>query len=180
MTVAAPAAQYTNSLAPGNATAQAVRVPFTKFTLTAGASDATVNGVTVERVGYGSDSNFSGVVLLDENGVQMDIEKTLGSDHRATIGGTFKVPAGTTKTYTVAGNMANNAARAGQVVAFSVVLINTTETGKIRYECFPFAIITVFSDKYTFEYFSLTSFRRLRYPFFNKLYNFPIISSFRI
>ena len=128
LTVAAPAAQVTNSLAPGNVTAQAVRVPFTKFTLTAGASDATINGVTVERVGFGADANFSGLVLLAEDGTQLDIEKTLGSDHRATIGGTFKVPAGMTKTYTVAGNMANNATRAGQVVAVSVVAINTTET----------------------------------------------------
>src|SRR3989344_2481395 len=59
------AAQPANSLAVINA----ARVPFTRFTLTAGSDgDVTVNSVTVERQGLATDGNFAGVVLLDEMG----------------------------------------------------------------------------------------------------------------
>lgn len=118
--------QPANTLAPNSA----ARVPFTNVTLTAGSDGAvTVNGITVERVGLGSNSNFSGVVLLDENGIQMGTAKTLNSDNQAKVGGTFTIAAGTSMTYTIAGNMvADNSTRAGQVVALSVVAVNTGAT----------------------------------------------------
>ena len=122
VTVAAAADQPANSLAPANS----VQVPFTKFTLTAGAEEVTVTGVVVERTGLGIDSNFAGVVLLDDKGAQIDLEKTLNSEHKTTVGGTFKVPAGTTKVYTVAGNMGTT--QAGQVLSLSVVEVKTTAT----------------------------------------------------
>lgn len=104
------------------------RVAFTKVTLTAGSSDVVVNGITVERTGAAVDAAFSGVTLLDEDGTQMDIAKTLGSTHQAIIGGTFTVKAGTTKTLTVAGNMAAAGSRAGQVASLTIVAVNTTAT----------------------------------------------------
>lgn len=105
------------------------RVPFTKFTLTAGSSDVVVNGVTVERSGAAVDSVFAGVALLDEDGSQLDIAKTFGSTHQAIIGGTFTVKAGTSKTFTVAGNMASDlSSYVGQVASIDVVAINTTAT----------------------------------------------------
>lgn len=124
LTVAA-ATQPANSLAPESAS----RVAFTKVTLTAGASDVSVSGVTVERAGLAADSVFSGIVLLDENGIQIGIAKTLNSNHQAVLGEPFVVKAGTTRTLTVAGNMAaDNSAKAGQVVALNVVSINTSGT----------------------------------------------------
>ncbi|MCR4281026.1 MAG: peptidoglycan-binding protein, partial [Candidatus Kaiserbacteria bacterium] len=118
--------QPANSLAPGGAS----RVPFTTFTLTNNTGAAvTVNGITVQRAGLAVDAVFSGVVLVDEQGLQIDIAKTLNSNHQAIVGGTFTLNAGQTKTYTVAGNMqtaATLASYAGQVVSISVVGVNTS------------------------------------------------------
>ena len=117
--------QPANSLAPNSAS----RVAFTKFVVTAGASDVTVTGVNVERTGLAADAAFAGVVLVDEDGTQFDIAKTFGSNHTATVGGTFTVKAGTSKTLTVAGNMAaDNSTRAGQVASLTVTGVNTTST----------------------------------------------------
>ena len=120
-----------NTTQPGNSLApqSASRIPFTKFMVTAGASDVTVTGVNIERSGLASDSVFAGIVLLDEDGTQFDIAKTLGSNHQAVIGGTFTIKAGTSKTLTVAGNMAaDNSLKAGQVASLTVTGINTTST----------------------------------------------------
>lgn len=119
--------------ANGLAIAGASRTAFTKITLTAGSSDVVVNGITVQRTGPAVNGVFSGVLLLDEDGSILDIAKTLGSTDQATIGGTFTVKAGTSKTLTVAGNMAAAASRAGQVVAITVVAVNTgaTVTGSL-------------------------------------------------
>ncbi|MDO8492633.1 MAG: peptidoglycan-binding domain-containing protein [bacterium] len=120
------ATQPTASLAPESAN----RIPFTKVTLTASSDgDVTVNGVTVERAGLASDSVFSGISLLDENGIQLGIAKTLNSNHQVTVGDSFVVKAGTSKTVTIAGNMvADNSTRAGQVVSLAVVAVNTPAT----------------------------------------------------
>ncbi len=128
-----PPSGATLSVAAGTQPAQqlavesAARVPFTKFTLTAGSADVTVNSVTVSRVGPAADTAFAGVALVDENGVQIGIAKTLGSTHQANIGEPFIVKAGTTRTLTVVGNMAASLdARAGEFPAFQVVSINTS------------------------------------------------------
>ncbi|MCW9054864.1 MAG: peptidoglycan-binding protein [Candidatus Pacebacteria bacterium] len=120
----AAAAQPAASLAPNSA----ARVPFTKFTVTAGTDGAvTMNSVTVERTGLGADASFSGVVLLDQDGTQLGTAKTFNSNHQATIGEDVVVPAGSTRTFTVAGNMASdNSTRAGQVVGINVVAVNTS------------------------------------------------------
>lgn len=126
MLTVASASQPTNSLAPEGAS----RVPFTRFTLTNNSSVAVaVNGVTVELTGLAQNAVFAGVTLVDSNNVQYGIAKTLNSVHQATIGDTFTLNAGESKTFTVAGNMASNLdSYAGQVAAFSVVGINTTAT----------------------------------------------------
>ncbi len=119
------ASQPANGLAPEGAS----RLPFTTFTLTAGSADVTVNSVTVERVGLAQDAVFAGVVLLNSDGTQIGIAKTLNSDHRAMIGEPFVVKAGTSKTVTVAGNMASSlASYAGQVAGLNVVAVNTSAT----------------------------------------------------
>src|SRR3989344_3015232 len=66
--------QPANSLAPQSAS----RVPFTTVVLSAGSSDVTVNSITVERVGLAQDAVFSGVVLLNSDGMQIAIS---GAQH---------------------------------------------------------------------------------------------------
>ncbi len=130
----AAAAQPSNGLAIVGTTGTSVgasRVPFTKVTLTAGSNDVTVSGITVERVGAAQDAVFSGVTLVDENGSQLGIAKTLNSNHQTTVGDPFVVKAGTSRTMTIAGNMttvANGAVYAGQVVALQVNAVNTNGT----------------------------------------------------
>ncbi len=120
------AAQPANGLAVQGAS----RVPFTKFTITNNSgSNQTINSVTVERGGLMDDSVFSGVVLLDEDGTQLGNAQTLNSVHQATIGEAVTIPAGASRTFTVAGNMASSlGAKAGQVGTLSVVAVNTSAT----------------------------------------------------
>lgn len=121
------AAQPVNSLAPKGAS----RVPFTSFTLTNGSNAAvTINSVTVQRAGLAQDAAFSGVVLLDSNGIQIGNAKTFNSNHQANIGDTgFVLNAGASMTFTVAGNMAaDESAYSGQVASLQVVAVNTSAT----------------------------------------------------
>lgn len=119
------AVQPAASLAPDNAT----RIPFTKFMVTAGTDGAVVmNSVTIERTGLANNAAFSGVILVDEAGNQLGIEKTLNSNNQATVGEAVTIPAGQTRTFTVAANRADTNAYAGQVASFSVIAINTSAT----------------------------------------------------
>lgn len=105
-----------------------VRVPFTKLQLTASADGAvTVNSLAVERTGLAQNAAFAGVALLDENGVQLGIARTLSSDNRANVGESFTIPAGQTRTLTIAGNMAASlAAYSGQTASLSLVGVNSS------------------------------------------------------
>lgn len=118
------AAQPANSLAPQSA----ARVPFTTFTLTNNTSAAvSITGIVVQRTGLANDAVFAGIVLVDETGTQLGNSKTLNSNHQATVGDTFTLNPGQTKTLTVAGNMASSlSAYAGQVVSISVIGVNTS------------------------------------------------------
>jgi len=117
------AAQPANGIAPYNA----ARIPFTKFTVSASGGDVTLNSVTVERDGIASDAAFSGVMLLDQNGNEIGITKTLNSNHQAVIGAPVVIPNGTTMTFTVAANRpsSDSSTYAGQIATFSVVAVNT-------------------------------------------------------
>lgn len=114
--------QPTNALAP----LSAARIPFTKVTLTAGGGDVTVNSITAERVGPALDAVLAGVVLVDENGLQIGIAKTLNSDHRAVLNTPFVVKAGTSRTLIIGGNRptSSTSAHAGSVVGLTVVAID--------------------------------------------------------
>ena len=88
-----------------------------------------VTGITVERTGLANDAAFAGVVLLDETGAQLGIAKTFNSDHKATVGDTVTIKAGTSQTFTVAGNMASDqTSYAGQVAYLSVTGVTTSAT----------------------------------------------------
>ncbi|MBI2618342.1 peptidoglycan-binding protein [Candidatus Kaiserbacteria bacterium] len=120
------AGQPAASLAPDSA----ARVPFTRINVTAGTDgDVVLNSVSVKRVGLAANAVFSGVILVDENGVQLGTSKTLGSNDQAIVGEAVTIKAGQTRTFTVAGNMAaDNSTRDGQVVGLNVVGVNTSAT----------------------------------------------------
>ena len=120
-TVTASAVQPVNILAPKNAT----RIPFTKFTLTAGATDVTLSNVTVERTGLSLNSALESIVLLDESGVQIGISKTLNSLNKATVGEPIVIKAGTTRTFTVGANRPNDSLNGGTTVSLDIVAVNT-------------------------------------------------------
>ncbi len=115
------------------AVAGAARVPFTKVVLTASSDgDIVVNSMLIERTGLAQDAAFAGIVLMDEDGTQIGIAKTLNSLHQATVGDNFTVKAGTSKTVTIAANMLTLAngmdSYTGQVGSLTVVAVNTSAT----------------------------------------------------
>lgn len=114
-------AQPANSLAVQGA----ARVPFTTFVVKAGATDVVLDSVVVERAGLMNKAVFSGVVLLDSDGIQLGTSKTLNSVYQATIGESVTIKAGTSKTFTVAGNMATNlSSYAGEAGGLNVIAVN--------------------------------------------------------
>ncbi len=123
LTVTLAADQPTPTLAPRSA----ARIPFTKVNLTASADgDITVNSLIVERKGLGEDAALTGILLLDEKGIQLGLKKTLNSVHQATIGEAITVKAGQTRTVTVAANRATSGTRGGQTIALGVVGVNSS------------------------------------------------------
>ena len=126
LTVTASAVQPVSSLMPLLST----RVPYTNVDFTAGSDgDVTITSLVVERTGLAVDAVFSGVLLLDETGMQLGLAKTLNSVHQVTLTEDFVVKAGQTRTMTIAGNAATAAGvRAGQVAYLSLVTVNTTAT----------------------------------------------------
>ena len=125
VTVAA-GVQPANSLVPQNSS----RVPFTTFTLTNNSGAAvTISGVTVMRTGPALDAVFTGggVILLDEAGMQLGVQRTFNSDHTVVAGDPFTLNPGQTKTLTVAGNFTTGPSTySGQVVSVTVTGINTS------------------------------------------------------
>ncbi len=125
LTVSA-AVQPANQIVP----AGVARAPFTKFTVTAPATGAvTINSVTVQRQGIAVDTDLAGVELLDQNGNQVGISRTLDSTHQAVIGAAVVVPAGTSQTFTVAGDTAAvGILGSGDVASLAVVAVNSSAT----------------------------------------------------
>ncbi len=120
LSVKLSASQPAATIAPASAS----RIPFTKLDLTAGAADVTVNSLTVERTGLAADSAFAGVILVDETGAQLGLAKTLNSDHKAVVGSPKVIKAGTTVTWTVAGNRAAAGALGGQTASLAVTAVD--------------------------------------------------------
>lgn len=124
LTVSAGTHPATGLLHPDNA----VRVPYTAAVFTASADGAvTVNSVTVERQGASTDATFSGVVLLNENGVQVGLEKTLNSNHQAIMSEPFTIPAGTSRTMWIAANRTTGGTN-GTQASFALVAVSSAAT----------------------------------------------------
>ncbi|MDE1925226.1 MAG: peptidoglycan-binding protein [Patescibacteria group bacterium] len=135
--VVAATAQPANAIAPQGAS----RVPFTAFTVTANGAPVTVNSVAVTRQGPSLDTDFSGVVLVDAStGAQLGTARILDANHSAVIGTPITIPAGTSKTFWVEGNIqcvstATNCSNttasipgSGDVASFAVTAVNTAST----------------------------------------------------
>lgn len=120
--VVSSAKQPENIIAPRGAT----RIPFTKFIVTAGDSDVTMSSVVVERTGLSLNSSLESVMLLDENGNQIGMSRTLNSLNRANIGEPVVIKAGTSKTFVVGGNRPNDTLNGGTIVSLDVVAINSS------------------------------------------------------
>lgn len=125
------------SVAPVDSMArQSSLVKWNSVTISAQDNDVPVNGIVVERAGYSQNAAFAAIVLLDENDLQVGTPQTLDSyTNQATLGGTFVVSKGTTKTFVIAAVMANDLTPyAGQVAGLTVVGINADNvTGLPQY-----------------------------------------------
>lgn len=103
------------------------RVPFTKVTFSATGGDATVTSFKVSRGGAPAvNSDFSTVNVIDENGNLLnDSGKSLNSDNLVTFTEDIKVANGTSKTYTLVGDMASNVG-GGNVPKLGLFSLETT------------------------------------------------------
>lgn len=119
--------QPANQIAPQGA----MRVPFTRFTLTAGNDgDVVVNSVTVQKDGFGQDAAFSGIVLIDESsGKQLGVSKSFNSNHQTSVGEAVTIARGTSRSFLVAGNMAASlTSYVGEAPGVAVIAVNTSAT----------------------------------------------------
>ena len=112
----------------------AQRIPFTRIQLVAGSKDVAVTGVKVRRQGLGSDTMFDSLVLLDANGAQVGLKKTLNADHEAVIGGRVVIKAGEAREFVVASNRSSETSTGGQTVELAVMAVNV-ESGVVSAAC---------------------------------------------
>ena len=117
--------------AAGVAPLKGARVPFTKFALTAGATDVTVAAIVAQRTGLAADASLSSIALIDNaTNLQIGLNQTLNAVHQITVRENIVIPANTTKYYTLAANMPSSAgtSHAGEIAALALVSIETTAT----------------------------------------------------
>ncbi|MFA6410062.1 MAG: hypothetical protein WCW26_00590 [Candidatus Buchananbacteria bacterium] len=119
--------------AAGIVTSNAARYGFTKVNLTASADgDIIVDSLTIRRAGLAHDAVFSSVDVLDAaTGLAINAySKTFGSTHEAVVNDDITVPAGTTKSIILAGNMGSLAIYAGEtpILQLSSITLKGTAT----------------------------------------------------
>ncbi len=122
--------------AAGLALTSAQRVGFTKVNFTASADgDAVIDHMVVQRTGIGADSDFSTLILLDSAGNVVGNSQTLNSAHQVTFSTDLTIPKGTTKSYTLAANMATSGLGGGNLPSLSLVTVtpkgSTTISGTL-------------------------------------------------
>jgi len=108
---------------------------FTKVTLTASADgDIVIDQLVVRRGGtIASDTPFGSIALIDAStGARIDNTKTLNSDHQAVFNKDMTIPAGTTKTLYLAGNMASSlASYAGEIPTLDLYSVTLKGTAAV-------------------------------------------------
>ena len=122
--------------ASGLALTSAQRVGFTKVNFTASSDgDAIIDHMVVQRTGIGADTDFLELILLDESGNVLGTAQTLNSSHQVTFSNDITVPKGTTKSVTLAANMATSGLGGGNVPSLSLISVtpkgSTTVSGTL-------------------------------------------------
>ncbi|OGH75535.1 MAG: hypothetical protein A3G00_00530 [Candidatus Magasanikbacteria bacterium RIFCSPLOWO2_12_FULL_43_12] len=118
----------------GYALASASRLSFTKVVFKAGDADVTIDSFKVKRGSSpATDADFATLnVVTPEGGLLNDSGKTLNSDHEVTFTENISVPANTSKTYTLVGNMAAAATMVGgNVPSLAVTSVTLVGTGTV-------------------------------------------------
>lgn len=114
--------QPATTLAPANA----LYVPFTNATVTAVGGEIVIHSITVDRIGPAQDQAFVDVDLFDTDGTYYAIGY-LNSIHRATFRKDITVPAGTSLTLQVVGDMASSLTDyEGQMAGFRIIAIDAS------------------------------------------------------
>ncbi|OGH84078.1 MAG: hypothetical protein A2469_00165 [Candidatus Magasanikbacteria bacterium RIFOXYC2_FULL_40_16] len=104
------------------------RTPFTKVNFTATGGDVVISEMKVVRGGVGLDADFSKVNIVDPDGDLLNEQgKTLNSDHLVTFTEDVTIPSGTTKAYTLVGDMAA-AVTGGNVPKLGLYSVTTAST----------------------------------------------------
>lgn len=117
--------------ASGYAMKNAARVAFTRVVFTAGAEAVTVDSFKVKRTGVGTDADFATINVVDSEGNLLnDSGKTPNSDHEVTFTEDVVVPANSSKTYTLVGDMAA-APSAGNVPKLALTAVTLVGTGTV-------------------------------------------------
>ncbi|MDO8669422.1 MAG: hypothetical protein Q7K65_03965 [Candidatus Buchananbacteria bacterium] len=122
--------------AAGLALTSAQRVGFTKVNFTASNDgDAIIDSMVVQRTGIGADTDFSTLILMDASGNVIGNSQTLNSVHQVTFSTDLTIPKGTTKSYTLAANMATTGLGGGNLPSLSLVSVaakgSTTVVGTL-------------------------------------------------
>ncbi|MDD2806999.1 MAG: hypothetical protein PHW95_00560 [Patescibacteria group bacterium] len=102
---------------------------FTKVNLTASADgDIVIDSLVVRRGGtVASDGAFSTLEILDgATMMRIGDTKTINSTHMATFNEDIKIPAGTTKSIYLAGNMGSLATKAGEIPSLDLYSVTLT------------------------------------------------------
>lgn len=111
--------------ASGTVVKNAARYPFLKVNITAGSDAAASVKLEVQRSGLSVNADFSSIAFLD--GVsQVGNTKTLNSDNKC-LSDSIVVPAGTTRSITVVGNMYSTLSPGTAVLSIT----NVTSTGSV-------------------------------------------------
>lgn len=124
---------------PANATAAAADVVMTKVNFTAGATDATITGLKVTRGGLSQNAAISSVKVFD-GATQVGNSQNLNSSNQAAFNNiSVLVPAGTTKTLSLAASLTASATYNGNIITLSIANATDITTASTVSGTFPIA-----------------------------------------
>lgn len=110
----------------------AARVAFTKVMFTAGSAEVRIDSMRISRSGSpAQNSDFSTVNIIDQDGNLLnDSGKSLNSDNQATFTEDIIVPANSSKTYTLVGDLATTVGNGDQPI-LQLDVVNLSGSGTV-------------------------------------------------